>query len=150
MGKRKREMSTGFVEALKEAFPVLPCPSVKEIIFNNCPCESCAFVRASLGGLRWDQISKEVIQKLKLDLSHLSIAGFRYYIPAYLHLAYETAETGLLGLVDWIVFSFDPAVHSPKEFTSEQRQVIFRFLNWAGTRLRNEDAKRYAEFWKQA
>lgn len=138
-------MSSGFLEALLTAFPPAPAPKLSELIHSNCECEQCEFVRENLKGGLWDQLSAETIDQLSTDLSLLSRKAFLYYIPAYFRRAYESGDS---GLVEWIVFSFAPDRYAPKDFTEDQRRVVYRFLNWAGSRFANTDAQKISEMWK--
>lgn len=145
MGKPPRKMSSGFVEALLAAFPPAPAPKLSELVHNNCDCEQCEFVQENLKGCPWDQLSAETVDRLSTDLSLFSRKAFLYYIPAYFRRAYEGGDS---GLVEWIVFSFAPDRYGPKDFTEDQRRVVYRFLNWASSRMANTDAEKFLETWK--
>ena len=107
-------------------------------------------MRDALGNVTWDTISPDMIKKLGTDLPLLSRIGFQYYLPAYLLHAYESADRGLLGVVDYIVYSLGPDSHRPDEFNEAQRKIVYRFLNWASIKLGNSDAGKYSNTWKAA
>ncbi len=146
MAKPPRQLSTGFVEALLEAFPPNPAPKLAELIHNNCQCEQCEFVRKNLNAQPWDQLSERDVEQLATDLSLFSRKAFIYYLPAYLRRAYESKSE---SLVEWIVFSFAPDCYGPADFSSAQRLIVHRFLNWAGTQIGNRDAQKYLASWER-
>ena len=140
---KERKLSQGFEDALKTAFPIAPTPT--QITSSTTP--DCREIESLLQGHRWNDIPGHLVDRLQTDLPLLSSEYFRYVLPAYLARAYKTEDR---SLAFHTTSALQPgSVHAGTfgAFSSAQRAMIKRFLEWAANRLGDPDAEKTSETW---
>ncbi len=79
------------INQIREAFDAVPQPSDEELLHPDCmdDCDILQFY----GGVRWQDMSDEMIVYNYAALTAFSPKAFRYYLPAYLLWTLRNADS---------------------------------------------------------
>ena len=120
---------------ISDAFKEVVRPSRERIISHQC--SECWELRDDLAPHDSSSVPANILNNHCWDLPLLTKEAYRYYLPAYMRQAIRDPKSNAFdGLLTHLTMlsegeTEEQARERSKPFTSQQRDVIRRFLKWA-------------------
>jgi hypothetical protein len=129
------------IRSIDLAFGELPYPGDENIVYDNSPTHlACVKARRKLEGLHWKDVGANRLRDSTEELSFMTPAAFRFYLPAYMNAVLSfperlvTINEGLIWMMTLTEENRADFVNKFSPLTQVQGRAVVMFLRESASR----------------